>query len=339
MSTKNTITDEERLFLRAVFAYGRPAYGIEIHDHLAANGLEMTLRRIYPVLRDLEEREYLESSEGEPLPERGGRARRYYALTTKGIDALNSVALVRAAPRAPTWWRRALKSVIPSSAIRQVIFSAISDIDPKTLRAIVTATSQESSADDALQTALRTAFEHTRDPDDGGAPGDGGATDLATDLAPDAVPSLDDGGTMKVPVRDIVKGNERIQFLTAENEALRTENEALRTENEALRTENEALRTENESHRAAANAGPRFVKIAVMEDHDAPDDITHIYLARSDGAIVEVDHEAHGRPEHRQWRESEGGRRWLAENANRAPSQVLLPLSQEPKGLDWIEIS
>jgi PadR family transcriptional regulator, regulatory protein PadR len=39
---------------------------------------------VYPALRELEEDGLLKSYEGEPLPERGGRPRRYYKLTALG---------------------------------------------------------------------------------------------------------------------------------------------------------------------------------------------------------------------------------------------------------------
>ena len=42
---------------------------------------------VYPALRDLEEEGLVRSYEGEPMPERGGRPRRYYKLTAAGQKA------------------------------------------------------------------------------------------------------------------------------------------------------------------------------------------------------------------------------------------------------------
>jgi PadR family transcriptional regulator, regulatory protein PadR len=42
---------------------------------------------VYPALRELEREGLVESYEGEPLPERGGRPRRYYKLTAEGKKA------------------------------------------------------------------------------------------------------------------------------------------------------------------------------------------------------------------------------------------------------------
>lgn len=42
---------------------------------------------VYPALRELEREGLLESYEGEPTPERGGRPRRYYRLNALGAKA------------------------------------------------------------------------------------------------------------------------------------------------------------------------------------------------------------------------------------------------------------
>jgi len=39
---------------------------------------------VYPALRELESAGLLESYDGDPLPERGGRPRRYYRITAEG---------------------------------------------------------------------------------------------------------------------------------------------------------------------------------------------------------------------------------------------------------------
>ena len=40
--------------------------------------------RVYPALRELESEGLLESYDGEPVHERGGRPRRYYRITAEG---------------------------------------------------------------------------------------------------------------------------------------------------------------------------------------------------------------------------------------------------------------
>jgi PadR family transcriptional regulator PadR len=48
--------------------------------------------RVYPVLRQLEAEGLLESYDGDPMPERGGRPRRYYKLTAEGMRAARADA-------------------------------------------------------------------------------------------------------------------------------------------------------------------------------------------------------------------------------------------------------
>ena len=60
---------------------------------LFASGWERTQRNptpgaIYTTLDRLEDKGLLKSSIGEATPERGGRAKRYYAVTSNGLKAL-----------------------------------------------------------------------------------------------------------------------------------------------------------------------------------------------------------------------------------------------------------
>lgn len=65
-------------------------YGLELIERVkAATGGRLVLLqgRVYPLLRSLEADGLLRSYDGDPLPERGGRPRRYYELTAKGRRA------------------------------------------------------------------------------------------------------------------------------------------------------------------------------------------------------------------------------------------------------------
>jgi len=66
------------------------AFGLEIIERVAerTNGVvKLGQGSVYPALRSLEAEGLIESYEGEPLPERGGRPRRYYKLTAEGAKA------------------------------------------------------------------------------------------------------------------------------------------------------------------------------------------------------------------------------------------------------------
>jgi PadR family transcriptional regulator, regulatory protein PadR len=65
-------------------------YGLELIERVRnASGGQIVLNQgsAYPALRSLERAGLVRSWESEPLPERGGRPRRYYELTAEGVRA------------------------------------------------------------------------------------------------------------------------------------------------------------------------------------------------------------------------------------------------------------
>jgi PadR family transcriptional regulator, regulatory protein PadR len=85
------------------------SYGLELIDRvyqLTGGRLKLMQGRVYPVLRELEREGLLRSFEGQALPERGGRPRRYYEITAEGrrvarMDAKAVLALVHGRVWAP----------------------------------------------------------------------------------------------------------------------------------------------------------------------------------------------------------------------------------------------
>lgn len=70
-----------------------PGYGLELIERIraASDGrLRIGQGSAYPALRSLEREGLVRSWEGESLPERGGRPRRYYELTADGLRAARS---------------------------------------------------------------------------------------------------------------------------------------------------------------------------------------------------------------------------------------------------------
>jgi PadR family transcriptional regulator PadR len=68
-----------------------PGYGLDLIERVnkqTQGRLVLGQGSVYPHLRELEREGLLESYEGEPLPQRGGRPRRYYKLTAKGVAAV-----------------------------------------------------------------------------------------------------------------------------------------------------------------------------------------------------------------------------------------------------------
>lgn len=92
--------DLEQLVLLAVLRAGDDAYGVPVQQAIRTLARrDLTLGTIYKTLSRLELKRLVTSRVGEPVAERGGRARRYYSVTATGKVALrqNLLALRRLA--------------------------------------------------------------------------------------------------------------------------------------------------------------------------------------------------------------------------------------------------
>ena len=70
----------------AVMRLGEDAYGVPISNELEEQtGHEVALGSVYATLDRLEKKGFVASSLGSPTPERGGRAKRYFRVTAKGL--------------------------------------------------------------------------------------------------------------------------------------------------------------------------------------------------------------------------------------------------------------
>lgn len=79
----------EILILLAILRLGDEAYGVAIRDELERRtGRDLTRGAIYTALRRLEKKGLLRGHLGEATPVRGGRAKRYLALTDTGRDVV-----------------------------------------------------------------------------------------------------------------------------------------------------------------------------------------------------------------------------------------------------------
>lgn len=88
MSTKH-VGELEQMVLLAIARLGTEAYGMSVLRELAERADRKVSRgALYLVLERLVQKEYLSASMGEPSPERGGRAKRFFELTEEGREAL-----------------------------------------------------------------------------------------------------------------------------------------------------------------------------------------------------------------------------------------------------------
>jgi len=91
----------ELLVLLALLRQGEDAYGVPIAQAIEqSTGKPVILASVYNTLERLEQKGLVRSTFGDPTPERGGRAKRYFAATAAGLRE------VRAAKKALTvLWR------------------------------------------------------------------------------------------------------------------------------------------------------------------------------------------------------------------------------------------
>jgi PadR family transcriptional regulator PadR len=79
----------EQIVLLAVLRVGEHAYAMPILEQIEAQtGRKIARGALYTALDRLEVKGCLRSRVGDPLPERGGRARRYFTVTPAAVRAL-----------------------------------------------------------------------------------------------------------------------------------------------------------------------------------------------------------------------------------------------------------
>ena len=81
----------EQVVLLAVLRLGDAAYAIPVREEIEVRtGRSVARGALYTALERLERKGCLRSRMGDPSPERGGRARRYFAVSPLGLRALRS---------------------------------------------------------------------------------------------------------------------------------------------------------------------------------------------------------------------------------------------------------
>jgi PadR family transcriptional regulator, regulatory protein PadR len=89
MAQRSYLGEVELMVMLAVLRLGGNAYGVPISRALEeSSGREVSVGSVYATLERLEQKGFIASSVGEPTPERGGRAKRYFRVTTRGLRAV-----------------------------------------------------------------------------------------------------------------------------------------------------------------------------------------------------------------------------------------------------------
>ena len=99
------LTDFELMILLSILRVGDDAYGVQIAREIeATGGRRVLLGAVYAALGRLERNGLVASTIGTPTAERGGRAKRFFRVTGRGVRAVKStqqalVALWRGVPQ------------------------------------------------------------------------------------------------------------------------------------------------------------------------------------------------------------------------------------------------
>lgn len=84
-----TLGDLELVVMLAVLHAQPEAYAVSVRREIERRAGRGTSRgAVYATLERLEKKDLLESELGDPVPERGGKARRYYRATEPGLLAV-----------------------------------------------------------------------------------------------------------------------------------------------------------------------------------------------------------------------------------------------------------
>jgi DNA-binding PadR family transcriptional regulator len=85
----DSLGEFEQCLLLAVAHLGDRAYGVTIRQEVETRTeRDIALGALYTSLGRLEQKGYLRSTMSDPTPERGGRSKRYFTLTSAGAAAL-----------------------------------------------------------------------------------------------------------------------------------------------------------------------------------------------------------------------------------------------------------
>jgi DNA-binding PadR family transcriptional regulator len=86
MTERSYLGEFELMIILAVIHLGEEAYGVPISRELERlRGKDVSVGSVYAALERLESKGLVASSLGDPTPERGGKAKRYFRITKAGL--------------------------------------------------------------------------------------------------------------------------------------------------------------------------------------------------------------------------------------------------------------
>src|SRR6204780_111774 len=90
MASRDFLGEFEHLVVLALLRLGDRAYGVTVRQEIEARTRrEVSIGAIYATLDRLETKGYVKSRLGDPTPQRGGRSKRFFQVTAKGVTAVS----------------------------------------------------------------------------------------------------------------------------------------------------------------------------------------------------------------------------------------------------------
>jgi PadR family transcriptional regulator, regulatory protein PadR len=90
MPGRDYLGEFEHIILLALLRLEDRAYGVTVRQEIEfRTHREVSIGAVYATLDRLEIKGYVKSHRGDPTPERGGRSKRFFRVTPKGVEAVN----------------------------------------------------------------------------------------------------------------------------------------------------------------------------------------------------------------------------------------------------------
>jgi PadR family transcriptional regulator len=90
MSGRDYLGEFEHIVVLALVRLQDKAYGVTVRQEIELRTRrEVSIGAVYATLDRLETKGYVRSYHGDPSPERGGRSKRFFQVTAKGVTAVN----------------------------------------------------------------------------------------------------------------------------------------------------------------------------------------------------------------------------------------------------------
>jgi DNA-binding PadR family transcriptional regulator len=95
MTDRSYLGEFEMMILLSVIHLGEEAYGVPISRELEAQrGRDVSVGSVYAALERMEGKGLVSSSLGDPTPERGGKAKRFFRITKEGLRQVHETRRV-----------------------------------------------------------------------------------------------------------------------------------------------------------------------------------------------------------------------------------------------------